>query len=308
MNQVNTEPQLPDEGKNENISGGQKQRLGLPNIGFDHLVFVLGMVILFVAALRFDAGLIALVCVSAAVLGAVICVHFFYRNISNKLIGHPAIKNDLHAYVVNLHVNFQTATTFVVFGAALLSFFGIQTYQNFKDVQFEELKAEIKKQEDYVKTLTEKTNSAIKRADSLRQAVTAITDSLLSVKLSNVVVAYAEQGDPPEGWVVCDNDSSGRVNLANKIILGSTRDQDQKSEKLTWQSHHHRRPRDGTMSSGEILLDPNITRVAGGRELRNFYDFKLTNFDSTLGIKPATISELEAYRLRFMVYQGKSKK
>ncbi len=97
---------------------------------------------------------------------ALISIAFLYNSISknlNEQIRKIKIKDDLHAQVVNLQVNFQTLTTMGIIASFLLSFFGIQTYQSLSEKHIETLDNKIRAQQARIDSLRDSTNAILRK-------------------------------------------------------------------------------------------------------------------------------------------------
>jgi len=187
-------------------------------------VFVLIITLIFVMFWSRDL-LLPLISVSSAIIGAAICIYFYYKKISDKL-GKIKIVRERDSHIVDLHLNFRLATMVGVFGSVLLGLSGIATYQDIKQTAVKaaidsvnvDLKKEIKKQQKLIEELTSRSNEineqAQKYMNESRKVIENIADATLSGKLSNVVVAYAGEGDPPLGWSVCNDTKKGNNDLS----------------------------------------------------------------------------------------------
>jgi hypothetical protein len=257
---------------------------------------------------------LAFVTVSAAFTGALLCISFFYKNISDKLRDKGlklVISSDLHSHVVNLHVNFQTVTTVAVIFSTLLGFFGIQSYQNLKDAAVEaaintvtdSLQSEIRKQQNLVKELTSQSNKINEQAQNsikkLRKIIEDIADTMLSKKLSNVVVAYAGRDSLPQGWSLYKDS-------VNKFILGSSEQQQTSPIEFSAYKYQHQITQE---LWGKIILNPVDpgTKIEPHKHVvgrpQEFY-IKFDDPGNAIVVERIKEWTLYGYPLRYVIYDS----
>jgi len=219
----------------------------------------------------------AFIIIAATFTIALICIAFLYNIISkslNEQIRKIKIKDDLHAQVINLQVNFQTLTTMGIIASFLLSFFGIQTYQSLSEKQSVILQKKITDLDSLVTVLNTKTANALNEVDHLKQLIKDTVEVTFNKKLNNIIVAYAgPEGNLPRDWKECD--STFVKGLFGTMVLG-----DGGKDLVT--------RRDGAISGFE----------------HQFYIDILKN----LKTGATMTNNLSAHHLRYIMYQGRKTK
>ncbi len=256
-----------------------------------------------------------LIIIAAAFTGALTCIAFFYGHISKKLnalIRKIKIKDDLHAHVVNLQVNFQTLTTMGIIASFLWSFFGIQTYQDIKKAQIGDLNREISEQRTRVDELKKDSDKIIgiaqRSIDSLSTVIRSITDTaFLRILPVGTIIPYSGERDKIDTdlWAVCDGEKHGKdqkptPDLRDRFILGSTLDE---AEPLTGGTSEHRHEVDISGEVNKKIIEKDVAQKAAvripqiGVEIHE-HEFKITKKTVTLaandGLPPY-------YRLVFLM-------